>query len=568
MDAQPLVANVDRSPEHAQTVSEHLVELLHRLGVREAFGLIGGAIGPFCDALDRGPIASYQFRHEAGALFAAAEASLATGRPVLAFVTTGPGLTNAITGAIAARWEGARVIVISGATSSAQRGRWAVQETSVRTLPASGVFTAGPVFDYAASIEHPAELAVVAQRLAFGIARPNGFVAHISLPISLQLTAAPGVKCPTVAPFEPSCSISLVDDCVERIQSGSFAIWVGFGARGASKEIRALAERTGARVMCSPRAKGIFPERHPQFIGVTGCGGHDAVERHLASAKPAHTLVLGTKLGEFTSCWSRALVPSEAFIHVDVDPEVFGAAYPDVTTVGVQADVRAFLRAVLERIDGAPSIRGAVPRAVSTPAALREEGPVRPRMLLAALQRVVVDGSDAVVMAESGSSFAWSNHELSFQEPGRYRVSGLWGSMGHATSGIVGAALARRGKAVALVGDGAMLMMNEVSSAVQYSAPAVWVILNDAVMGIVDRAMTLQGLEPFHTHLPVTDFAAIARAMGADGIRVERESEVEAALEFAMQTNKPCVVDVRIDPREHAPFAKRVSNLSAMGAKK
>ncbi len=83
--------------------------------------------------------------------------------------------------------------------------------------------------------------------------------------------------------------------CVQLLSEGLFAIWVGFGARGAAKEIRQLAERTGAAVMCSPRAKGIFPEDHPQFIGVTGFGGHESVFRYMQEYRPLRTLVLGTR---------------------------------------------------------------------------------------------------------------------------------------------------------------------------------------------------------------------------------------------------------------------------------
>ena len=568
MQANSIAPAPDAYAKPAPTVSEHLVDLLHHLGVREAYGLVGGAIAPLCGALGQGRLTCYQLRHEAGALFAAAEASIATGRPVAVFVTTGPGLTNAITGALAARWEGARVVLISGSTSAEQRGRWAVQETSARTLPASGLLTAGPIFDYATTVEHPAELAVIAQRLAHGLARPQGFVAHLSLPVAIQRATAPVVRWPEAVKVAPACADEIAADCVDRIQSGSLVIWVGFGARGAAEEIRLLAELTGARVMCTPRGKGIFPERHPQYLGVTGCGGHEAVERHLTSARPAHTLVLGSRLGEFSSCWSPALVPSSAFIHVDLDAEAFGAAYPDVPTLGVQCDVRAFLRAILPRIEGGGAHRGAVPHAVEARPVLRTEGPVRPRALMAVLQDVIVDGSDALVMAESGNAFAWTNHELRFDAPGRYRVSGLWGSMGHSTSGVVGAALSRQKKAFAVVGDGAMLMMNEVSAAVQYGAPAVWIVLNDAVMNIVERGMTALGFDPFHTQLPATDFAAVARALGAEGIRVDRETDLEAALERALALEKPVVVDVQIDPKELAPIARRYSTLSAMSASK
>ena len=541
-----------------------LLSLLHHLGVREAYGLVGGAIATFCDALEASPITCYQLRHEAGCLFAAVEASLATGRPTLAFVTTGPGLTNAITGALAARWEGAKVILISGATSPAQRGRWAVQESSMHTLPV-GVLTDGAVFDCATMIEHPSELPGVARRLAAGLSAPGGFVAHLALPIAVQQATFTPPAWPAVRPQLLAADPAVLDEAAARLASGRTVIWAGFGARAAADDVRRLAEHTGARVMCTPRGKGVLPEDHPLYLGVTGCGGHDVVERALAEHPADHVLVVGSKLGEFSSCWSRALAPRVGFVQIDVDPDAIGAAYPDVDTLPVVADAADALRGLLARL---PAGCAAAPVVHHAPAllALRDGGPVRPRALMAALQRVVVDGSDAAVMAESGNSFAWTNHELRFAGPGRYRVSGLWGSMGHATSGVVGLALAR-GKAVAVVGDGAMLMMNEVSSAVQYGAPAVWVVLNDAVMGIVDRGMTMLGLRPFHTRLPRTDFVALARALGADGVAVEREADLDRALATALAAGGPFVVDVHVDPAEAAPFARRVSTLSAMSAR-
>jgi acetolactate synthase-1/2/3 large subunit len=193
---------------------------------------------------------------------------------------------------------------------------------------------------------------------------------------------------------------------------------------------------------------------------------------------------------------------------------------------------------------------------------------VRPQVLLDAVQRHVVDGSDAIVLAESGNSFAWANHLLRFSQPGRYRVSTGFGSMGHATTGVVGAALARRGKAVALVGDGAMLMLTEVSTAVQYRAPVVWVILNDNLYAMCDQGMRAMGWDPFGTEMPPTDFVSIARACGADGIRVEREADLDDALSLAMNAPCPFVVDVRIDPRENAPSGRRNRNLMQQGGKR
>src|SRR5262249_52525650 len=133
-----------------------------------------------------------------------------------------------------------------------------------------------------------------------------------------------------------------------------FMIWLGFGARRADAQVRALADKSGARVMCSPRAKGTFPERHPQFVGVTGLGGHPTVAEYMRFAKPRRVLVLGSRLGEFTSFWSPELVPAEGIVHVDLDPEVFGAAYPAAKTLGVQAEIGSFLEALLVHWPDAP----------------------------------------------------------------------------------------------------------------------------------------------------------------------------------------------------------------------
>ncbi len=122
-----------------------------------------------------------------------------------------------------------------------------------------------------------------------------------------------------------------------------------------------------------------------------------------------------------------------------------------------------YVRALLDELGTRPSVTivdEAIPSAILAP---RDGGGVRPPQLLAGLQRVIVDGRDAWLMAESGNSFCWSTHYLKFREPGRYRVSTQFGSMGHATTGVVGAALTRAGKAFALVGDGAMMMINELA---------------------------------------------------------------------------------------------------------
>jgi acetolactate synthase-1/2/3 large subunit len=193
-------------------------------------------------------------------------------------------------------------------------------------------------------------------------------------------------------------------------------------------------------------------------------------------------------------------------------------------------------------------------------------GRVRTSYLMQEFQRIVVASSDSIVMADSGNAFAWGNQCLSFRDAGRYRVSVGYGSMGHFTAGALGAALASGRRTVALVGDGAMLMNNEINTAVQYGAPAVWVVLNDGRYGMVEQGMRALGYQPVEAEFPEVDFVAVARAMGADGVHAREESEVGAALKWALSADGPVVVDVSIDGNEPSPVLMRVKSLIRQGA--
>jgi acetolactate synthase-1/2/3 large subunit len=191
----------------------------------------------------------------------------------------------------------------------------------------------------------------------------------------------------------------------------------------------------------------------------------------------------------------------------------------------------------------------------------RTDGLVRPEALMDALQEWVVDRSDATVLSEAGNSFLWTTHRLRFSAPHRYRTSTGVGAMGHAAAGVVGAALATGRRAVAVVGDGALLMTNEINSAVKFGARAVWIVLNDGRYGMCAQGMDTLGLSA-DAEIPQVDFAAFARAQGARATRVDHEAQLDAALAEAMAADGPCVVDVRIDPRRKAPASQRNVSLA------
>lgn len=554
------------------TASRWIGRELVRLGVRDVFAVLGGGIAPFADGLARNDLRIHHTRHEAGAAFCATEAHFATDRPTVVVTTTGPGLWNALNGMMAARADGARVLLISGATGHAQRGRGAVQETGAHVTPA-GLASAGPLFHLAAQPESVAELQYVLQQLACGWSRPGGFVAHIALPSTLQVAPVDVAAAPAIAAWSvalPRPSAEAVDATLARLGDGPAAIWIGHGARHAGVALRRFAEQAGLPVIASPRARGVFDERHPLFVGVSGAGGHPTVPEYFARERPRHVLVLGTRLGEVTTFLSPAVTPSCGWIHVDVDPSAFAAAFPGVDGLGVVADTAELLTALDARAEATGWYRGRAaaaspPPHIEPPPRLEpRDADVRHPYLMQVLQERIVDGSEAVVMSEAGNSFTWCNHALRFAAPGRYRTSAAWGSMGHFTAGVVGAAIASQRRVFAVVGDGAMLMTNEINTAVAYHADATWIVLNDAQLGLNEHGMAALGMRTIETQLPRTDFVAFARSQGAAGMAVANEHELDAALVAALTHRGPLVIDVRVDRTVPSPIlALRIATLNS-----
>lgn len=569
-DTLPLAA------QPSSTVADGLASALHDLGVSQALGVCGGAQALLWAAFSK-HLDVLHFRHESGAAFAATEAHFTSGRPVVVFTTTGPGITNVLTGTLAARSEGAKLILVSAYASAPQRGRGGIQETSGYTMPTSALFEAGPWFDDAVVLETPEQLPQVLRRIAAGLQRPGGYVAHISIPNAIQGAALPqplprlSVQTAPSAPgasTRPGVNRAAVARCAEMLAE-PFAIWAGFGARAAAPALLDLAERAGAPVMCSPRAKGVFPEDHPLFVGVTGMGGHTAAAvAYMQQHAPRRVLVLGTRLGEPTSFWNPALVPEGGFIHVDIDPAVPGVAYPYAETYAVQADVGDFLAELLAAWPSTPARPAPLlPRPHPSHPTPGGSGRVKPSALMSAIQRMIVDGTDAVVLAESGNSFTWATNYLRFAQPQRYRVSTNLGSMGHAATGVLGAALGNGRKAVAIVGDGAMLMNMEVNTAAKQQLPVIWIVLNDGRYNMCYQGMAALDMAGFaDATFPPTDFAMLARAMGAAGRRVESEDGLEAALSQALAAPGPFVLDVLIDADQVAPTNGRNEGLRAARA--
>ena len=548
----------------SMTVANQVAMLLRQLGVREAYGVCGREIVPVWSALlatraTPHEIATRHARHENGAGFAAIGSWSQTGRPVAVFVTTGPGLTNVITSLETARATGAKLVLLSPLTPAAERGRLGIQATGPGGYASPDLYIAGGLFDVVAMVDSRAQLATLPGRLASGVAREAAFLAHIAISTTVQTAV---LDTPPLVPAQrvpaPGVSPALADELARLLSLEPFAAWVGFGARRHAPAIRRFLDLTDAPVISSPRALGVA-DRHRAFLGVTGNGGHEGIGEELARLGIRRTLVLGSALGEATSGWNPGLVPPDGFIHVDVDGRVFGRAYPEARTIGVQADIGELLAALLARATRFER-RRPLARRVRRVSVARAPGPVgtiHPAALMAAIQRVIVDGTDVPILADASSAMFWGAHHLSFDRPGRWFVEGRFGAMGSAGAAVVGAASGRGGAAAAICGDGSMHMQDEINTAVRYGIHAIWIVLNDAGLGVVRAGMRASGWPLHDADYPPTDFAAVARAKGAGAARVTREQDLDAALLAAIEAEAPFLVDVVIDPTVAPPIGAR-----------
>lgn len=542
------------------TVADWLAECVATQGVLEAHGVCGREITAlWVAAITR--LAARHARHESGGVFAAIGSALVSDRPVLTFSTTGPGLSNSITGLETARAAGVKLIHLSPLTPAAERGRLGIQDTGPSGYGNDDLHRAGRLFDHVTLLESPAQLPQLAAQLAAGFAGPGAFLAHVAVPVDVQRMRADAIPLAVPAQQRPAPGITprIADELAATLASEPFAVWVGAGARRVAPQVRELLDRTGAPVISTPRGLGIA-DGHPQFLGVSGNGGSPTLPADLARWGVARTLVLGTGLGEASTGWIPELVPPGGFVHVDLDPSVFGRAYPQAATLGLQAGVAEVLDALLARrlVHRQPP-RRTDKASAPAPAPSVKRGVVHPRMLMAAIQRIVVEGSAAHVFADASTAMFLAARHLRFAEPGRFHIEPHFGAMGMAGAAVVGAASAAGQPAVAICGDGSVHMQDEISTAVRYGLPAVWVVLNDDGLGIVRHGMRRNGNLVHDADYPSTDFAAVARAKGAQAARVTCARSLDRALRQALVADGPFLIDVVVDRSVAPPLGLRAA---------
>ncbi|HEY8039086.1 MAG TPA: thiamine pyrophosphate-binding protein [Polyangiaceae bacterium] len=560
----------DRSPESGLrvrptvTAAVSLLRTLANHGVRVAFGIPGGTASPIFDALSEVPeIELVSVRHEAMAGFAASGFARATGIPALVLTTSGPGLTNAITGMAAAALEELPVIFVAGEVPAMAVGRGALQDGSPAGLDVLG--TVRGMTRWATTLPSAASAPAIAEK-AWQVAtgeRPGPVYVGVPLDVGSRPTLpAPQLTSALRVPAE--ASPLACQKAAKLLRTARRPLLVlGNGARGAAMESRMLAERLSLPVVATGHAKGVFPETHPLYLGLIGVAQHPTVNEYLTDP-PDVVCIVGSRLGDLaTNGWTLPLGGSHDTIQIDRDPLLMGTNV--AVTLGIVGDAR---RALESMLDALPGDVVAPRRALTGCRSLREElaqsnsVPLKPQRVLSALTDAF---PDATWCSDIGEHLTMALHYLRVDDPSKFHALMGFGSMGSGIGAAIGMKLAQpESTVVAVCGDGGMAMhAGEILTCVENRIGVVFAVFNDGRWNMIQH-----GFEAVYGRVPpslpsyIADLSAVARGFGADGAILQRPEDLrpERLRRFAGST-RPVILDIRIDPAESLTGQSRAATI-------
>jgi pyruvate dehydrogenase (quinone) len=526
----------------ATTVADVMVATLRASGVRRVYGIPGDSLNGFTDALRRdGTIAWEHVRHEEAAGFAAAAEAGLTGELAVCAASCGPGNLHLINGLFDANRSGVPVLAIAAHIPAEEIGGEYFQETHPQDL-----FRECSVYcELISTHEQLPRILQIAMRTALA----RGGVAVVVVPGGTFLDDARGAGEPvpiraTSSMVRPSDS-ALVDAASALNAADAVTILAGAGCAGAHSRLIALAGALQAPVVHAFRGKEFVEYDNPYDVGMTGLIGFSSGYRAMEHCDAL--VMLGTDFPY------RPFLPDGVpVIQVDVRGERIGhrvpVAFPLVGTVRDTVDALLPLlvpkddSAHLDRMTG--HYRRARGRLDKLARDRRNDSPLHPQYVAATVDRLAA--ADAVFTADVGTPCIWAARYLRMNGTRRLVGSFNHGSMANALPHAIGAQASHPGRQViALSGDGGIAMLlGELITLRQQHLPVKVVVFNNGALGFVELEMKAAGIVTYGTDLDNPDFAAIARAAGLFGVRVEKAGQLEDALTEAFGHDGPALVDV------------------------
>ena len=532
----------------SKKVADILWEMLANAGVKRCYGIVGDALNPVIDALRRnGRIEFVHVRNEEYGAFAAVAESYLTGDPVAVCGTAGPGVVHLFNGLMDARKEGAAVIAIAGDV-----------ETSLIDTSALEEINPYKFFDiaslYTGRLVNPEQARAIIQTAILTAVTEKGPTV-ISIPGDVASADADGRSPSITIPAPPVLRPSDADlgDLVQIIdEAKTVAIFGGDGCRDAREEVVELAKRLKAPVGYAYRGKQWLEHDNPNAVGMTGLLGYGGAYDAIHEAELL--LLLGTDF-PFSEFLPNGRVTK---VQIDKNPKHIGRR--TAVDLGLVGDIKATVAALLARVSeksDATFLEKHVAGTKSFHELLQhyvvkgpEIKPIRPEFLAATLSEVAAD--DAMFFVDTGTACIWMARHVNGGRNRRIVGSFSWASMANAAPYAFGAQLAYPGRqTIAMCGDGGftMLGLGDLLTQIERKIPVVQIILNNGSLDFVNIEQQEAGFVPFGVEFKNPNFAKVAEAMGAKGIRIEDPGDVREGLSEALAyKGGPVVVDAVVDP--------------------
>ncbi len=554
------------------TGAKALMTAMEKEGVKQVFGLPGGANLPMYDEFNRCDIRHILVRHEQSGAHMADGFGRVSRKPGVCFATSGPGATNILTGIATAQADSAPMIAVTGQVAVNMIGRDAFQESDI-------IGMANPVVKYAFQPRTAGEIPEVVKK-GFFIAetgRPGPVL--IDIPKDVQTNESP-MEFPDefkIQGYHPWADPDIVN--VKRaidmlLHAEKPIILAGGGAiiSSAFAELQAVAETLVLPVVTTFKGKGAFPETHPLSLGPIGMHGHAEANKMMTEADCV--LAIGTRFSDRSVGTFEAFEKRLKIIHMDVDPAEIGknqnaqiAVVGDVK-VNLRVMVKLLLQKAIKKTDESPWVK----HVKETKAYWKENLKIHPgEMGAAKILRKLREllPKESIVTTEVGQHQMWASLFYDVIQPGTFFSSTGLGTMGWGFPAAIGAKVAKPDVPVVdIAGDGSFSMTeNSLATAVLEDIPVIVFILNNSTLGMVaqwqrtfyDRRMT--GVEQHSC----PDYIKLAESYGAQGIRAQSMDELDKAIKNALGSDVATVIDIPIDPEEDVlPFVAPGTSLSDM----
>ena len=525
-----------------------IVKTLIEHGCDTVFGYPGGQILNVYDSLytHQNEINHILTAHEQGAAHAADGYARTTGKVGVVIATSGPGATNIVTGIATAYLDSIPIVAICGNVPTSQIGSDSFQEIDI-----TGVTL--PITKHNYFVENVEDLADTI-REAFVIAQ-SGRPGPVLIDVPKDVQTAKCEYEPKV-PMEKEETYAAkeirIKEAADYINSAERPI-VYFGGglitANAQEEMLMLADKIDAPIGCSLRGLSAIPTDHPRFLGMHGM--HGRLASFLAMYNADLIISLGVRFNDRVTGNREKFAAKAKIIHIDVDGSELRKT---VNTVCGLRDVKLTLEKLLPLLNERKR-----PDWMEKTEAFRKEEEgcldnrkgLTPRNIILKLNQYL--GKNTTVCTDVGQHQMWSAQNLNFKTPRRFVSSGGLGTMGFGIGAAIGAAVGTHERSVLITGDGSFGMsLQELATAVTYNIPVVILILNNSVLGMVRQWQTLF-FDKHYSNTTLnrkTDFAAVAKAFGADGEKVLTEEELDEAFIHAFNNNGPYVIDCSIDKDE------------------